>query len=450
MTAERTEVFQPGRTSLQPSAARAVAARILGEVMGQGRSLSSTLPRYLTPVPDTRERAFTQELCYGVLRWLPRLDFLLGLLLDRPLKPKDLDVRALLLIGLYQLDELQTPAHAAVSATVEAAQLLTKPWAGPLINAILRRYLRESDRLLTKLARSSEALYAHPQWLLDAFRTAWPDDWQQIAKANNQRPPLTLRVNRQQCARDAYLSELARSGFKGRLAAHAPDAIVLEAPVAVSELPGFESGRVSVQDAAAQLAAPLLELKPGQRVLDACAAPGGKTTHILETEPAIGSLTALEADRERMQLLEETLRRCRQTAEVVLGDASHPSKWWNKKCFDRILLDSPCTATGVIRRHPDIKTLRRQEDVRSVTKLQCQLLEALWPLLTSTGKLLYATCSVLAEENDAQIEHFLRQRPDAQLQTIQASWGRPTRVGRQILPGEDDMDGFFYACLQKT
>ncbi|MCI0401383.1 MAG: 16S rRNA (cytosine(967)-C(5))-methyltransferase RsmB [Gammaproteobacteria bacterium] len=430
--------------------ARAVAARVLARVLGQRRSLSSTLPRYLAPIADARERAFVQDLCFGVLRWLPRLDFMLHLLLECPLRPKDIDIKALLLIGIYQLDQLETPSHAGVSATVEAARLLRKPWAGGLINAILRRYLRESERILRKIQHSPEALYAHPAWLLDALRSAWPKEWQRIVAANNQRAPLSLRVNAEACTAQAYLKELVKAGIAATLAPHAVHGIVLASPVDVHELPGFESGRVSVQDSAAQLAVPLLDLKAGQRVLDACAAPGGKTTQIQEQEPQLASLTALEADTERLKALKETLHRCRRTAEVLHGDAGDPSQWWNQKPFDRILLDSPCTGTGVIRRHPDIKVLRRQEDLMSATKLQCRLLEALWPLLTRNGKLLYVTCSVLPQENDAQIEHFLQHHPDARPLEIRAEWGRGTSLGRQILPGEDGMDGFFYAGLQKT
>lgn len=428
--------------------ARSAAARAIHQVLAEGRSLAAVLPPALASVPPA-ERGLTQELCYGTLRWAPRLEALAGKLLDKPLRARDGDVHALLLAGLYQLLYLHVPPHAAVSLTVEATAKLKKEWARGLLNGVLRRLQREQETLLAAVDASDSAALAHPVWLLARLEQDWPGQWRAIAAANNERPPMTLRVNRLRGTPEKYLERLQQAGIEASAAAHAPDAVTLATPVAVEQLPGFAEGVVSVQDAAAQIAAGLLQLAPGQRVLDACAAPGGKTGHILETCPEV-DLLALDSEAERLQRVAENLARLQLTAELRTGDAGDPSAWWDGRPFDRILLDAPCSGCGVIRRHPDIKTLRRAEDITTLAAQQARLLRALWPLLAPGGILVYATCSILTAENAGQVTAFLREKTQAQELPITAAWGQAVAAGRQILPGENGMDGFYYAVLRKA
>ena len=427
---------------------RATAARVLAAVMADGRSLSASLPGHLATLSDPKDRALAQEICYGVLRWLPRLDFWLRRLLTRPMERQDPIVLALLLAGLYQARYLRVPPHAAVAATTEACRRLKKPWAVPLVNAVLRRFLATREASIESTSPES-ARFAHPEWLLCAFRTAWPSDWEAIATANNQAPPMAIRVNSRRAGRDAYLVELRDAGIPATPAPHADQGLVLATPMEATALPGFRMGAVSVQDTAAQLAAPLLDVRAGHYVLDACAAPGGKAAHLLEISPA-ARLVAVDKDPGRLVKVSSTLERLGLEARVMSGDAADPSTFWDGHLFDRVLLDAPCSGTGVIRRHPDIKVLRRPSDIARMAHEQSRLLEALWPLLAPGGKLLYATCSVLPEENAHRIDAFLGAHRDARLVPIEAPWGRDTDAGRQILPGEDGMDGFFYALLQKA
>ncbi len=428
--------------------ARSAAAAVLVQVLGEGRSLSAALPPALGALPPT-ERGLTQELCYGTLRWAPRLQALANLLLERPLRARDLDVHALLLIGLYQLLYLSVPAHAAVSLTVAAAQTLGKEWAKGLLNGTLRRLQREQESLLEQVDASEEAALGHPAWLLQTLRQQWPGQWHGIVAANNGRPPMTLRVNRQRGDTAHYLQRLEQAGLMAEASSWVPTAVTLQTPAAVEQLPGFGAGEVSVQDGAAQLAATLLELQPGQRVLDACAAPGGKTGHILETCPEV-SLLALDSEAPRLQRVAENLARLQLQAELRTGDAGEPATWWDGVPFDRMLLDAPCSGSGVIRRHPDIKSLRRPEDITALAAQQRRLLRALWPLLKPGGMLVYATCSIMAQENSEQIASFLQEQSDARELAITAEWGHAVAAGRQILPGENGMDGFYYACLSKV
>lgn len=423
---------------------REAAARAVAEVLG-GRSLADALPRQLKRL-HTRDKALAQELAYGALRWAPRLQALLRRMLDKPLK--DREVEAVLLVGLYQLAELSTAEHAAVSETVSAVAALGKGWARGLVNAVLRRFQREGRSLLGALDRDAVARTAHPKWLLDSLRRDWPEHWEAIADANNGRPPMTLRVNRAQGSRSAYAAQLADAGITARPNRHCADALTLDRPVPVEQLPGFADGAVSVQDAAAQLAATLLDIRPDQRVLDACAAPGGKTGHLLETSPGARVL-ALDSEAARLRQVEENLGRLRLNAAIQAGDAGRPDTWWDGEPFDRILLDAPCSGTGVIRRHPDIKLLRRASDIPALAASQAKLLRALWPLLRPGGMLVYATCSILRDENDRQMARFLGETPDAAELPIAAEWGQPVAVGRQVLPGQDGMDGFYYARLAK-
>jgi 16S rRNA (cytosine967-C5)-methyltransferase len=394
------------------------------------------------------ERALTQELCYGVLRYYPRLAYLAARLLNKPLKRKDLDVQQLILIGLYQLIYLKVPAHAAVAETVAATRLLGKDWAAGLVNALLRGFQRGAVQLLAQADADPVARYAHPHWWLAQLQSDWPAHWQDILDANNQRPPMTLRVNARRGSRDDYAAQLQAAGIIAHPVPPAPQALTLEKPVDVTQLPGFSGGAVSVQDAAAQLAAPLLNLAPGQRVLDACAAPGGKTAHLLESEPLL-QVQALDSDAQRLTRVQETLARLQLAADLRHGDAASPQDWWDGKAFDRILLDAPCSGSGVIRRHPDIKLLRTAQDIVTLAQQQRRLLDALWPLLAQGGILLYATCSVLMAENQHNLAQFLAAHSDACEQPIGADWGHAQTPGRQLLPGENGMDGFYYARLMK-
>ena len=430
--------------------ARACAAGVLVRVIVDGRSLSDVLPPAVQQLADPRQRALLQELSYGTLRWYYRLDALLQRLLQKPLKQRDADVRCVLLAGLYQLDQLAMPQRVAVNETVQATRALKKQWASGLVNAVLRNYQRQAAELDEAVAAEDVAGYAHPAWLIERLRSDWPGDWERMLLANNGRPPFSLRVNRLRMTRNEYMEMLTDQSLEAVLLQHAAAGVRLNRPVPVESLPGFAAGCVSVQDGAAQLAAGLLDLHPGQQVLDACAAPGGKTAHILESEPGLAVLTAVDIDAHRLTRIGENLARLSLRANLVQGDAGEPSAWWDGQRFDRILLDVPCSATGVIRRHPDIKLLRKPDDITKLVSEQARLLQALWPLLSSGGMLLYCTCSILADENSGQIARFLETQADAAVLPIDAVWGRECRYGRQVFPGEDEMDGFYFACLTRS
>jgi 16S rRNA (cytosine967-C5)-methyltransferase len=429
--------------------ARAIAATALNEVFVDRHTLSTVLSTTLDSVKANQDKGLIQELCYGVMRWYPRLEWYANQLLDTPLKARDRDVLNLLLVGIYQLLFLQVPRHAAVNETVAATKELGKPWARHMINAVLRSLLRDHEDLLNELEHNEEALNAHPIWLLELFKKSWPGDWQQIIEVNNQRPPMCLRVNRQKMERAVYLRVLAENGFEAQATPYATEGIELGKPVDVSRLPGFAAGQVSVQDAAAQLTAHVLDVLPGHYILDACAAPGGKTAHILELQHDLRELVAVDIDESRIQRTADNLQRLGLQARLICADAAATQTWWNGEMFDRILVDAPCSASGIIRRHPDIKYMRRQQDINALVKLQGQILNALWPLLKRGGMLLYVTCSVIPAENDEQITSFLACQEDAVDNRITAPWGRALRVGRQILPGEHNMDGFYFASLSK-
>ncbi|NJD07211.1 MAG: 16S rRNA (cytosine(967)-C(5))-methyltransferase RsmB [Methylococcaceae bacterium] len=422
---------------------RAAAAAILVRVLADGRSLTAALEETLPTVPKEADRAFVQNLVFGVLRWYGRLDAVLRVLAPKPIR--DEPVRMLALLGLYQLEYTRVKPHAAVAETVGAAG--RKDWARGLLNGVLRNYQRRREELLATADSDDAARNAHPMWLLKRLRADWPEDYQALLEEANRQAPMTLRVNRRCCRRDDYLVRLAQAGIESRAADVSPDGVVLTQPLAVEQLPGFGEGWVSVQDAAAQLAAPLLEVGTGQRVLDLCAAPGGKTVHVLEiAEPT--ELVAVDIEPARLVRVEANLARAGMRATVQAGDAARPD-WWDGRGFDRILVDAPCSATGVIRRHPDIKWLRQPGDVAPLATQQAAILDAAWPLLKRGGKLLYATCSVLREENDAQVAAFLQRHADAAEDPIQAEWGRTMSHGRQILTGTAGMDGFYYARLVK-
>lgn len=441
----------------ETASARSLAGSAVRLVLQEGRSLGQILPGLLAQAAAD-DRALVQELAYGVLRWRPRLEALQRPLLNRAFKVKDRDIACLLLVGLYQLTHTAIPAHAAVHATVEAVRATGKAWAVPVVNAVLRAYQRRRDELEVLADAEPAGRYAHPAWFIEALRADWPQDWERILVANNERPPFALRVNARRTSVAAYCAELDAAGISHRKLPFTQHGLSLERPVAVERLPGFAAGEISVQDAAAQLAAQLLDVAPGMRVLDACAAPGGKTAHILElSQPA--ELVALDIDAARVRRIEENLQRLGLAARLVVGDAGRPADWWDGRPFERILLDAPCSATGVIRRHPDIKSLRRPADIAALADAQARLLEAVWPLLAPGGMLLYATCSVLRHENEVRVADFLQHRADARERLLDGEWGRAMRHGRQILPGDGSrcadqdgggMDGFYYAALDKT
>lgn len=404
------------------------------------------LPRLHTDA----ERAFTQELCYGVLRWLPRLQGLVETLLSRPFKSRDQVVHMLMLVGLYQLLYLDKPAHAVIHETVAAVHPLAKDWATGVVNAVLRNCQRNAGKLQADLDAQPLTRWAHPSWLLDQIRLDWPQDWEAIIEANNQHPPMTLRVNRLRQSVAGYAESLAAAGVKTQPVRGLSDALTLPRAVGVEKLPGFETGSVSVQDAGAQLAAEILAVQAGERVLDACAAPGGKTCHLLETQPEAKEVVALDIDTRRLPQIQQNLDRLQLQATLLAVDAADTASWWDGKLFDRILLDAPCSASGVIRRHPDIKVLRRAEDIEQLAQQQRRLLEALWPLLAPDGMLLYVTCSILKRENSDQMKHFMASHPDCQELQISGEWGHALEAGRQVLPGEQGMDGFYFAALSRT
>lgn len=427
---------------------RLAAARALATVLAGKASLGSSLPEVLGKV-EARDRGLTQELAFGTARWQPRLAGLAAKLLQKPFKAADRDVEALLLVGLYQLLYTRIPPHAAIGETVGCVEKLKKPWAKGLLNAVLRSAQRDSEALFTELERDPVIRFAHPRWLQKALKAHWPQHWEAICNANNAHPPMMLRVNRRQVGRDAYLAELNAAGIEAFSCEFSEDGIRLATACDVQQLPGFAEGRVSVQDEAAQLAAGLLDLAPGQRVLDACCAPGGKTCHILEREPQLSEVLALDLEPKRLLRVQENLDRLRLQAHLVAADARDTAGWWDGKPFQRILLDAPCSATGVIRRHPDIKLARQPEDIAPLAALQGEMLDALWPTLAVGGVLLYATCSVLPTENREVIAAFLDRTPGARELDLPAGFGVTQAYGRQLLPQENGHDGFYYAKLIK-
>jgi len=431
---------------------RAEAAKAVDAVVTQGRSLDAALADVEQTV-NLADRPLVKMLCYGTLRHHFRLRADLKKLLDRPLKARDSVIESLLVIGLFQLTDTRIPDHAAVSMTVEAARLLRRPKYAGLINAVLRNFLRQG--IANQEPADEESRFNHPAWLIEQIRKDWPDHWQQIIEANNDRAPMWLRVNPHRTTTKDYVDRLEPAEDGHGVLPGFVHAIRLAKPQPVTELPGFEDGDVSVQDAAAQIAAPWLLMHGGLRILDACAAPGGKTCHLLELASPDSTLTAVELDPERLVGIQENLDRLKLTATVLAADASKPKEWWDGKPFDRILLDAPCSASGVIRRHPDIKLNRRESDIKALAGLQMALLEALWPLLAPSGRLLYVTCSVLAAENDAIIGDFLARHGDAQEDRVLPNYNiRDLMVektcGFQVLPGSQELDGFYYACLERT
>lgn len=428
--------------------AREAAARVVARVVGEGVMLNDALEAFAELVP-AQDRPLLSELGYGALRFYPALDPVLGRLVRKPLKSKDIVVHTLLICALYQLCHTRIPDHAVVNESVEAAKTLGRPWARGLINGVLRRFLREREQIETALSSDLAAQSAHPFWLVEAIEQAWPEQAELILAANNQRAPLTLRLDITRQAREAYLAESFSDGGAAPTV-YSDCGVQLENPRPVENIPGFASGLVSVQDEAAQLAALLLAAVPGDRVLDACCAPGGKTCHLLELTPNLGQLVAIDIDGKRLGRVRENLERLQVNATLLQADVTATREWWDGRAFDRILLDAPCSATGVIRRHPDIKLLRQAGDIAKLAELQRDMLGRLWPLLRRGGRLLYATCSILPMENDRVIAAFLQNIADARLVPVETRAGIKTEYGRQLFPKAGGHDGFYYALLEKV
>jgi 16S rRNA (cytosine967-C5)-methyltransferase len=414
------------------------AGQVVCRVLG-GRNLNQVLNEILqaTPGLTPQQRGALQDLSYGTLRFYGQLARVLEQLLHKP--AYDEQLRCLLLVALYQLQYGKTASHAVVDHAVRAARRINVG-AGGLANAVLRNFLRNRETLLTAAASSEESRYSYPQWWMDALKAQYGRQAEAILLVGNQHPPMTLRVNRRRTTPASYLELLAEQGIKASQIA--PEAILLASPVSVDRLPGFSDGMVSVQDAGAQHAAHLLDVQDGMRVLDACAAPGGKSAHLLELAQI--DLLALDEDAQRLERVRENMRRLQLQAHLQTGDAAQPENWWDGKPFQRILADVPCSASGVVRRHPDIKWLRRPEDIENFARQQAQILDALWRLLARDGKLLYATCSVFAQENGQAIGEFLQRHNDARQLPLFA----PDLNDGQLLP-DDQHDGFFYAVLYK-
>ncbi|MFK7859646.1 MAG: 16S rRNA (cytosine(967)-C(5))-methyltransferase RsmB [Granulosicoccus sp.] len=440
----KTKAKQGKRSYAQPVAESATnlryqALQLMLQLRRHGGSLTRLLPEAQTRVSNA-EQSQLQAWIFGWCRWTHELEALVDQLLDKPLKAKDFDVYLLMQLGVFQLRHTPTVVHAAVDETVKVIEKLKKPWARGLVNAVLRNYQRQRDQLDSALTPSGQ--YSHPDWLIERFQQDWPKRWEAICTANNVQAPMCLRVNALQSDLDGYLQQLKEVGIAASKLNKMPHALLLDSPVAVTQLPGFEEGHVSVQDAAAQLANLLLSkhIPAGGRLLDACAAPGGKAAHAAESG-LFSSITAIDHDEDRLGRVASTLQRLMLQADVdvVHADAAAVDQWWDRVPFDAVLLDAPCSGSGVIRRHPDIKLLRRASDIAPLVETQRRLLDGLWQTLATDGVLLYATCSILKDENERQITAFLQCTQDAEL------------LGKmqQIFPGEQQMDGFFYAAIQK-
>ena len=428
---------------------RALAAGVIAAVRFDGRSLKATLPDALARLPDARDRALCEAIAFEAIRWLPRYEFWLRRLLDKPLPASARSVHGLLLAGLAQLDAMALADYAAISATAEAARTLRQPRLVGLVNAVLRRFLRERENLLAAAQADAEAASAHPRWLIDTLRQDWPQHADALLTQNLAQAPMWLRVNLRHATREDYLARLQQAGIDAEPDAVAPAALRLARPLAPTTLPGWNEGAVSVQDLSAQLAAPLLEARAGERVLDIGAAPGGKTAQILETCPDSAEVVALDMDATRLSRVNATLARLGLSATCIRGDGGAPELWWDGQPFDRILLDAPCSASGVIRRQPDIKWHRRDTDIPALIAQQARLLDAAWPMLRPGGRLVYATCSVLRDENDRQIDAFLARTPSANALPLPDNLGHSSGVGAQRFPQAEGGDGFFYAALEK-
>ncbi len=426
---------------------RALAARGLAEIALRGASLREVMERSAPKLADPRDRALLMALLSEGARWWLRFDAAIDGLLEKSLRHKDPAVHALLVLGLVQLEILQLQDYAAVAATVEAVRALKRPQLAGLVNAVLRRWQREREALLAKLDGKPQTRHAHPAWLASALQRDWPEQAEAVMTADNREPPLMLRVNRRRSERDVLIEQLQAAGYAATEHPWLVDALVLPHSADVTRMPGFEDGHFAVQDGAAQVAADLADLRDGLRVLDACAAPGGKACHLLERADI--DLTALEFDPARAERIRQNLMRLRLDTKVAIGDAGAPKGWWKGPPFDRILIDAPCSATGVLRRRPDVRLHRRESDIAAMQAQQRRILAALWPLLAPGGQLIYITCSVLRAENEDIVGELLAAKTDAHAVAFTLPVGQAAAVGWQILPGDGDLDGMYYAVLGK-
>ncbi|AEF53083.1 16S rRNA (cytosine(967)-C(5))-methyltransferase RsmB [Marinomonas posidonica] len=448
-------------------APRQVAIQVLTNVLLQQGSLSTQLNRLQTQVTSDQQALF-KELCFGVCRQFPKLNSIALSLLAHPFEEKDTDLYAVLLLGLYQLSYMKTPDHAAVNESVEACRLLNKDWATKLINAVLRRYQREELEIIDNLMQMPSVEFNHPKWLVKRYKKHWPNAFEQIIEASNVHPPMCIRVNLDRVSRETYQLTLSELGIETTQGGLSDASLYLSKAVSVNQLPGFDDGLCSVQDEAAQLSAQILNPTMSERILDACAAPGGKTGHLLEclsrsqseeqkSNSVLPSLTAIELEAWRLEKIESNLDRLGYCAELMCADASQTEEWWDNQAYDKILLDVPCSATGVIRRNPDIKLNRKPADIEELIVIQKQILNKVWATLKPNGYLLYATCSLMPEENEQQIAAFLSEQSDAseiKLNHLNANlslnWGLEVSHGKQLFPTLNGNDGFYYCLLQKS
>ena len=432
---------------------RLAVVDVLNRVLQKGESLNTALPAAQASLQSQTQRAYVQAISNGVLRDYHRLQAILIKLLQQPLKAKDQDIQYLLLIGLHELIEQRSPDYAVVSEIVESAVRIRKHWAKGLLNGVLRNFIRDRETLQAHVDSQPEARFSSPAWLIETIQHDWPNDWESILTAARTQAPMVLRVNLNNVSRENYLSRLSAMDIEAKILNVTPSAIQLASPCDVFSLPGFEEGDVSVQDAAAQWAGLLLEPKAGERVLDACAAPGGKTLHILQQQPGLSELVAVEINPKRINRIEENIRRAGSMdtgqVKIVTEDVTQLEKWWDGTPFQKILLDVPCSASGVIRRHPDIKVLRRDTDMPELVRTQARLLSSLWSLLADDGVLLYCTCSVFSKENEMQIAGFAKHTPDCIIMPLQLPVAYVLEFGCQFLPGVHETDGFYYAALRK-
>lgn len=431
---------------------RFYATQILAAVVKEGRSLAELLSEKQAKLKDQRDINLLNTLCMGAARCYVRFVHTINTLVEKPLKAKDIDIQVLLVIGMYQLWYLDMPSYAAVSSCVDAAKKLGKKWACGLVNKVLRRAAEEKERLEAAWEKNEEQLFSHPQWLIEEIKAAWPEHWRAVLLANNERPALVLRVQTERISREAYCQQLTAAGIEWSLPTDAAQAVCIPDSPPVRSLPGFSEGLFYVQDLSGQRVVDLLDLAPGQRVLDACAAPGSKTTHILTRQSQLEALVALDNQPDRLALITENLQRLglqEAPIRLVLADALRVQQWWDGQPFDRVLVDAPCTASGVIRRHPEIRLRRSQEDIEHCSTLQLQMLEQLWKVVKPGGFLVYTTCSILPAENDAVIKKFLQQNSNAKTKSFKIPNAIKTAHGRQLLPSLEN-DGFYYARLQKS
>ncbi len=428
---------------------RAIAAYIIYLVCYDGVSLSDAfLDANVSHLDDA---PFIKELCFGTIRFWISLQAILKDLLERPMKKEDKDIECLLCVGLYQLIYMNIPEYALVDETVTATRVLKKSWASSLVNKILRMAIEKKNQH-TLNPTGITATFSHPNWIIDKIKNAWPDDWENILNANNQKAPLFLRVNKTKIKLEKFESLLQKNDIASERVLNLPYALLLPNALSVEKIPGFSEGLFSVQDASGQKVVEYLDLKSDHVVLDACAAPGSKTTHILENYPDIKQLISVDISQSRLEKIKDNIKRLRlnnKNSELLAGDLEDINDEFEPNTFDRILLDAPCSATGVIRRHPDIKILRKKTDISVLAAQQLKMLNTVWPLLKNGGKLLYTTCSILPDENSDVIKLFLKNHLDAKELPLDINWAKKCERGQQVITGDHGRDGFYYALLQR-